>query len=676
MAPTIHLSFLPPEILDHIFQSRDISFLVLQLIKCGDRSFNSKLFNSITYIDLRDKRLGTSSRYPKLLSSFTRLRYLSLDRGQWPLMPTPADLSREIQHLALPNLETLRLKCAQAHQCFYLFNAQSEPIVSSYERGTSCLIDFTSLFPHLRTLKVAPPTGAALASSVFAGLPPKLTHLIMPRLDISNSPYPFMSQLPRSLEILDTEVYIMTHADKGNPWSTSSLWTGAPSSLRIIKSILCPQAPSGDLQLPHTLEECYFRIYQSWPLSVLQTLPSSMKTMPMLDLSKIGDHSRYFDYPSLLLPNSLTAISIQLSSSQHELIIPMIRTLSKNITSVHITGKDTNWDSLFEDFLTTHKDKCLWPAHLTSLKLRTSWPQNLVPYLPSALTYLGVRWNGNDELDLKSYPRSLKTIKLTISSNHTAKIRLTKDIPPNLTSLTLYSNMKKTLLQTDSIRFLPPTLTNLDIADGIRLSTAPLDDFQLPNALKTLAVAYWDHEWLALLPPTLTSLHLRHFDFHSVSPDIMNSSLHSLPADLESLHVEKKSGTLRPFFDSWTFLTRLICLKSLDLLDLDHLEPTILEYLPKSIRHLQLSLTSFPPQFRRCVNQSWIATIIDLADRDYSNFDHFWPIHCRRASDAQAASFITMSTQYPHPIPSSYHYPVTESYVEESRDPIVRRDFQ
>ena len=102
------LSELTEEILSLIFAGNS-SFLVIDIWKCGDVVMNYKLTRCIYTITLKDRRLYSTSRWPKCLTAFTRLRSLSVTTIT-TLMSAPMVLMSEILKLP-PTLESLELLC-------------------------------------------------------------------------------------------------------------------------------------------------------------------------------------------------------------------------------------------------------------------------------------------------------------------------------------------------------------------------------------------------------------------------------------------------------------------------------------------------------------------------------------------------------------------------------------
>ena len=103
---------LPPELLGLVLDFHDVSSQVILLWKCGNRRLNINLASGVTFVALKDERWTSTSRYPKMLSSLVKLRHLSIQRGEGPLMPVK-ELSIELQKLS-GTLKTLRIDCFEA----------------------------------------------------------------------------------------------------------------------------------------------------------------------------------------------------------------------------------------------------------------------------------------------------------------------------------------------------------------------------------------------------------------------------------------------------------------------------------------------------------------------------------------------------------------------------------
>lgn len=165
MTPIWNLASMPSEFLS-LLLSGSCSHLALMLWKCGDTVLNTKLAHSVLEIDLKDKMWTSTSRYPKLLSSFTKLRYLSINRNGAPLMASSKDLSVELQKLP-PTLLTLKIAGREAEEAFYNHAPEwtrENPayVTVNYELGPSQLIDLQRIFPKLNTLEIS---GAAASTS-------------------------------------------------------------------------------------------------------------------------------------------------------------------------------------------------------------------------------------------------------------------------------------------------------------------------------------------------------------------------------------------------------------------------------------------------------------------------------------------------------------------------------
>lgn len=100
-------SLLPPDILSHIL-SKDISFMALELYKCGDKALNHRLENGgVVFIDLVDYAPGSLNRWPFLLPRFSCLRELSVSSRYGTLLPV-SSLREQLQQLPR-SLTTLKL---------------------------------------------------------------------------------------------------------------------------------------------------------------------------------------------------------------------------------------------------------------------------------------------------------------------------------------------------------------------------------------------------------------------------------------------------------------------------------------------------------------------------------------------------------------------------------------
>lgn len=154
------LANLPKELLAQILCRTSTSFLIISLWKCGDHHLIKQLASAITFLDLKDTRLASTSRYPKLISELTNLRYLSINRGSHPLMDCSRSLSQEIQKIQGSNLETLKFCSAEAASAFRRHSDANDEdgdpifIEAMYELGSSPLY-MSHVFPQLTTFEIA-----------------------------------------------------------------------------------------------------------------------------------------------------------------------------------------------------------------------------------------------------------------------------------------------------------------------------------------------------------------------------------------------------------------------------------------------------------------------------------------------------------------------------------------
>lgn len=246
VATMTRLSELPPEILGEILTGKHYSYLVIALWKCGDLRLNRNLANGITYINLKDTKLTSTSRYPKLLSQLKNLRYLSLDRGKHPLNGEPWCLAAELLLLQGSKLETLQIVESKAFQSLFAYSAPvpphttPTPIYTQHSNGTSRFLDFSTLFPLLTKLKFGPETrqGEHLDRNPWgdlAGLPPALTRLSMGHVSYvkpQGTPSRVMALLPRSL--ISWKLFGKFH---GTFAVDDPFWVDPPPHLQVLDKI-------------------------------------------------------------------------------------------------------------------------------------------------------------------------------------------------------------------------------------------------------------------------------------------------------------------------------------------------------------------------------------------------------------------------------------------------------
>ena len=597
------LSHLPTDVLDLIFQGPLHSFLVLDLIKCGDLLLNQKLFHGITCIDLKDGRQRTKSRYPKLLSSFPNLRELSIDRGNWLLMSTCVESSRQIELLASSKLKILRIDCESVNRCLWRYDASSNVVISKHDNGKSAMLPLSTLFPSLESLHVAPQHPWALTFEDFPSLPSTLTDLCLREIVISKPYIPFMAMLPRSLQTL--RVPLLFNNIGSHPLSHATFWHNPPPQLREISSIICRQSSrlDGPIRLPQTLEKCDLspHIFLYDLADILRQLPPKFKILPSLRFQDIPtfDSQPAQHYSSLILPKGLTKLGIGVSRDDALRCCSLIPTLPDTIIELDIQcipDQNDLWNAL-ETAFQSFSGHRFWPPHMTSFA-RNRFSKSILTCIPKTIPSMEVSWPDHF-ITFDLFSPSLHSLNLDLKS----PFLLFKVMSSNVSSLT-YLKMDASYgiikFDMDSLLHLPSTLKTL-ILDVIPDSN-PSEGFALPPALTTLSVLAWKPEWIESLPPSLIVLKLLKFAMENVSAAL--SALMRLPIGLQELVMSSKS--LTKSLDRLPFLPRLQHLVRLDLNEFGAMTEGVLQDLPLSLRELALPLHhQISPELRSFVNPLW-----------------------------------------------------------------------
>lgn len=235
------LTKLPGEVLCQILAAEH-SHCVLSLWKCGDAALNQRLERSITHLDLRDSRQGSTSRWPILIERFSNLRSLAVDRGDWPLGPTSIvrnslqKLSSSLLSLKLIGANAQLVLLKEEHCSVEEGPADTEvelPTTSLESAEESRAWNIGATFPSLESFEIegyfslAGLTLSRLRIADLAVLPQTLRRLIL--FDEMNGSD--LSVLPRNLEVLDTSFI-------GRTLDLRTL----PPNLQSIKAEIAPSA--------------------------------------------------------------------------------------------------------------------------------------------------------------------------------------------------------------------------------------------------------------------------------------------------------------------------------------------------------------------------------------------------------------------------------------------------
>lgn len=658
------LADLPSDILRHILHGSRYSFLTLVLWKTGDRHLQAKMVNGVDYLDLKDRRLASTSRYPKMISRLANLRYLSINRGNTNLMPTPKDLSEELQKLNGRKLETLKIKCLQSDQSFCNYVscvdgvAPTKPVFSEYRRGYSYAFDMEKAFPSLQMLKIG-----YCDECLLAALPDSLTILKASSMAFQATSDGTMSKLPRSLLVLDLGLVMRPVKRDTSVYEEAFriIWAHPPPHLHTIKKMWFQPFlhQMGFSFLPRTLVHCLLMsTHNAFRDLSIASLP------PLFDTMIIG--SRRFDIPTPLdsqclsqWPQSLKHLEIGFAHS-HYLSLDFLSSLPRTLESIVVYKLVQDWEALEECIL--RAGSSFWPPRLQSLSIKgEAIPQFMVKHLPASLTSFDARYDPatmETSLDASLLDASL----LDTTSSSTLNISSTADIatdgivaaakivsssvtcwPPLLTKLDLFlkqtmnhmchqwpSHLKDLSLHGTELGTsfswtqLPSSIHSLTL--WISLSPSSLyNNPSFSTHLTSLMMFEWPFSLLSSLPRTLTELSMgklfnlddsdyNEANYTTVGQTLLereNACLLDLPPLLRYLQIDSIStsdlGAL-----SGRFLSQL---GHLEILNCQHLvlDGNAIQFMPPSLEQLFITLTHLTPELAGFINPLWQKGLITFA---------------------------------------------------------------
>ena len=194
------LTTCPSEILAQIIECAG-SHNIISLWKCGSYTLNAKIASGVRRIDLKDTSGLNRSRYPKMLSCFTKLEHLSVILGHELLM-TPQSLSVTLQQLS-STLLSLHLSSKDIDLAVLQYaptSSESTPELEYLQYGDRVSPSWLGTkFPHMTSLSIH---GSKTSPELlWPGLPPHLTSFSQcPGYTIG--PDNALHLLPRSLTTL------------------------------------------------------------------------------------------------------------------------------------------------------------------------------------------------------------------------------------------------------------------------------------------------------------------------------------------------------------------------------------------------------------------------------------------------------------------------------------------
>lgn len=577
------LEFLPNEVLEHLFE-QSTSFLAITLYKCGCSNLNRKLAQSITTVDLQDRRWFSSSRYPKILSTFVNLRHLFIDRGKGSLMPLE-DLRTELKKLPKA-LETLELSFHDP-ELLQLLEAYDEAGTLVNDKlgnqlNPPVVKEVNHFFPFLKTLRLpAVPDIPPPSLATFRNGPDSIITIH------------HLKAFPDSLEELDGLLDLQAE-EATDP----SHWEGCPKSLTSIYT----QIHGNDIDslegLPRQLTHCDVQLPGNGHLTanIMRSLPPLSRYLSIysLETATFPPHQPW----TSTLPKSLETLDIWNGRRcEVRLTAEEINALPRTVKS--IDGKlSFDWPSIIGAGLA---GKLQWPPLLHTLTAKEAcYAQEALKYLPKSLRVLLMEWDPTlSEYDSSYLPPCIESLSLRASSP-TACISFQGLLPSKLTYLSLKGPKNTGQLSASSIPLLPSTLRTLEIRlDGELTDIAgagnPLRAPKFPAQLKKLNVDVWAWSWFPSLPRSLTELSIQWLlNFTDEMAENMDQDFFSaLPSTLVELELAHSDETPELSARSFSSLPRLEALK---IRGLGYVNSGFLRTVSRRLSKLWVTLETFEPE--------------------------------------------------------------------------------
>lgn len=574
----------PAEIWTKILDAESDSHLVLLLLQCGCAALIRKLLTSVDRIDLKDGNPNSSSTFPRLLSRFTKLRYLSLDRDFNYLWSSDYDLAAKFCKIQTSKLETLKLCSFQ--WMTILENPWNADTIPHQTEGM-----LASKFGSLTTLVLTGDHVLELQASRLCILPPTLTHLATPDVQVGYDQDAVMQSLPRALLTWDTKLILLFNVQ-------SQFWVNPPPSLHTISVLDIEQTSIVDFGfLPPSLKHCRIDGLRNTP-AAMSTLPASLETTTNV----------LFDLELCMLPNwkkqlppKLQNLGIQQTASRPataSAVTTLLSDLPPYLTCLMLPTQNAPWDLS----LVTPKH---WPSTLTDLNLSLLLHTTLnLQCLPSTLKMLTFEDVAVERFAVNLLPKGLQS--LTIVPVETSRLAFTGSFPPTLTliSITGYPQLIFSIESfPESLRFLELQKCDIRIRDA---NDVPGAVPKLPSGLLKLTVGTWNFPHLCEIPASVTDLYIGNLRLFPSKEDTISKDCFSvLPHGLERLFIGSSTSNTDTFWGSASF-SSLQRLKELDVLALGAFDPAIIGKLPKRLRTVRLNVTHLKVAHQAVFNPLWL----------------------------------------------------------------------
>lgn len=509
------LTKLPNDLLAEILHARR-SDAALRLWKCGSGPLNRKLAQCVETIELKDNSPLSTSRWPKALAQFKRLRKLVVRRPDHRL--DTLDKLREGLKSLSPTLEHLELSCIFSLVAFYKpesvqavknkwavrlpeLETTHQPV---YRRSATfdgiAMWDLQSTFPHLQTLVIGGQLAflsgiqlQLLSDRDFAALPRSMTCLDLstrsPRETYSAQSWKCFDQLPRGLKTLRIPL-----TKTNDPFLTSENLKTLPPTLTELSGM--------DYLAAHDTTLDSSELVQALPPTITKmegtTFPNSW-ALPSNFVDCVLDRKT-----PLPLPFTLTSVHISHTNITGHDLAKLPRTVTKLF--------------LDQPFLAQDLQASHFPAFLLHFESLCHIPSPVLALLPLTVTSVTCLASKMDDMDsyFGALPPRLKVLDFYPHRDKFVLASATASLPRGLTTLELPGCDARDSVDT-FVAGLPPKLTSL----ALHLSLGPspwhpwVDARALswPNTLTELVLfrAPLDLEYWKSLPPILTRLeHSQH----------------------------------------------------------------------------------------------------------------------------------------------------------------------
>lgn len=603
------LAHLPTEILGSILSFESSSYLAIRLWKTGNKILMTKLQAGITSVDLRPLP-GWKFRLPLFINQLRKLRHLGVHSTRLLL----DDPSRGLSLLeALPkSLESLELDVPDAHRIFA--NTDEKSNLSTSTNGKSSIqsiMSIEALLPRLKTLKFSKNEWWIEALPLFPALPQNLTHLRL--TPVNSSEFPFLSLLPRSLQILEVPLKYALDSD-----ALINDWSNAPPNLQRITSIKCPTTKI----IPSSLQVVDKFTLKTKKPSQLGPLPSCLKNIN-LHISPDNPFIATLPQWPTLLPTGLTRLKLV-----GALLPSQLALLPRSITHLEIKMRSHEWvhfeNAYRMDSVVTDDGvldyASIWPSSLIHLSSSVYSSENMFDVLPKGIKSLNLDCMEEEgPANVSQLPPHLTSLEITHD------LELIGSYPSSLTKAKLVN-----IGQLANPSF-SDTLTHLDFRNMNGKCSTNLEIFKehapaLSNGLLFLKLPVWRHDWFKDIPRSVTSLYiqaLRNLTPPSID-DHTTDLFQDLPPNLTSLEMYH---ALPITFSSASFAT-LTRLRSLILTAGMSVKAGALSNLPRSMTNLHIEVKeltpSHLPHLPPSLTKIYIGRFIDWT---MPNIAEYWPVY-------------------------------------------------